>query len=365
MTVRSSTIRRIPRWRLFSTALDRKAWAWVAFVLLLAVAAVDYLTGDELELSMFYLVSICMTTWHRGWKLGTAVALSSVALEVTGDLVMGTGAGSTSSAWGNAALLLVFFGAFVRALHLLKTTHLRLHARVEERAVELSRGLAVQQKLQNALLEASEREQRRIGYDIHDSLCQHFTGAAMASAVLGEKLRAKGLSEAGDAEQVAGIVEDGIGLARSLAHGLAPSDLDGVTLILRLRELAETTALRARIDCSFELQGKIELGSGEVAMHLYRIAQEAVQNALRHGEAKSIRIRLAQCSDGCVLQISDSGLGISLDRVSSTGIGLQIMRHRADQVRGRFEIHPLDPGTRVSVFIPRADAADGDLKREF
>jgi signal transduction histidine kinase len=131
----------------------------------------------------------------------------------------------------------------------------------------------------------------------------------------------------------------------------------------RLRELAETTSLRARVDCSFQLEGRIELRSGQDAVHLYRIAQEAIQNALRHGEAKSIQIRLAQCDGGCVLHISDSGHGFSLDNVSSTGIGLQIMRHRAEQVNGRLEIQNLGPGTRVSVFIPQPDETNRNLEQ--
>src|SRR5271165_1988590 len=112
--------------------------------------------------------------------------------------------------------------------------------------------MAERERLERELLEISEREQRRIGHDLHDSLCQHLTGAALAGQVLEEKLAARRLPEAGDASKVVELVEEGISLSRKLAKGLHPIEMEAEGLMQALEELVATSTELFKVSCRFE-----------------------------------------------------------------------------------------------------------------
>ncbi|MCW5556452.1 MAG: sensor histidine kinase [Verrucomicrobiae bacterium] len=330
----------------------RSRWGWISVGLLLVVAFIDYIAGYELQFSIFYLIPIYLASWFKGWRAGLSIGIASAVFSLVGDIASGARYKIPLVPWWNCVISVVIYSAMVSALHRLRESQRQLEARVAERTSELRREIEERQNLEKALLEVSEREQRRIGHDIHDGLCQHLTSAAIASEVIAEKLRAKGLPEAVDAEQVVEIVEDGIGIARSLARGLAPVELDVLGLSSNLRELCRNTSARTRTACSFELNGDVDPGGVEAVVHLFRIAQEAVNNAIRHSGATEVRIRLTNLENGIGLQIDDNGNGLPPAAKRSSGMGLHIMRHRASLIGARFDIINLQPGTRIAVCIP-------------
>jgi signal transduction histidine kinase len=198
-----------------------------------------------------------------------------------------------------------------------------------------------------AILEISEREQRRIGQDLHDGLGQHLTGIAFMSKTLEQKLLARGLpEEAADAAGLARLVNQAIATTRELSHGLLPVQLAAHGLMSALHHLADDVQSMCHVVCRFECYEPILVDDLGVATHLFRIAQEAVHNAIKHGRAREIVIALsvsnvASEGAGASLTIADDGVGCAATmhgNGESEGMGLRIMRHRAAMIGGTFRI---------------------------
>jgi len=213
-----------------------------------------------------------------------------------------------------------------------------LETQVRQRTVALTDEMAERERLERELLEISEREQRRIGQDLHDGLCQHLTGATLAGQVLEGKLTALQLPEAADATKVVELVEEGINLSRRLAKGLYPVEIEADGLMLALEEYAKTTGELFKVNCRFECDLPVLIHDAATAGHLYRIAQEAVRNAIKHGKAKNILIRLEASEESTVLSIKDDGTGLPELLPKNRGMGLRIMAHRSAMIGGRFNV---------------------------
>jgi signal transduction histidine kinase len=242
----------------------------------------------------------------------------------------------------------------------LRSLHRGLEARVRERTAALVREIAERQRLEEEILKVSEREQRRIGHELHDSLCQHLTGTALAGQVLGERLAAKSLPEAADAGKVVELVEEGITLARNLARGLYPVEMEAEGLMAAFQDLADNITKGARVRCVFEHDAPVLIHDDAAATHLYRIAQEAVRNALQHGKPKRIGITLSERNGLLTLTVEDDGVGVPETAQKSGGLGIRIMAHRAAMIRGSFAIEPAPTGgTIVTCAIPKAAATSG------
>jgi signal transduction histidine kinase len=226
----------------------------------------------------------------------------------------------------------------------LRSFHQNLEGQVRQRTTALTKEMAERERLERELLEISEREQRRIGQDLHDGLCQHLTGATLAGQVLEEKLAALNLSEATDANKVVEIIEEGINLSRSLAKGLYPVEMEADGLMLALEEFATTSGELFKVSCHFECDSPVLIHDPATAGHLYRIAQEAVGNAIKHGKARKILIRLDVSEESTVLSVMDDGIGLPEPLPENRGLGLRIMAHRSAMIGGVFNVRPAATG---------------------
>jgi PAS domain S-box-containing protein len=201
------------------------------------------------------------------------------------------------------------------------------------------RDITERKRLEKEILEISDREQRRIGQDLHDGLCQQLTGIELMSRVLEQKLASRSKTNSKLAGDIAGHVRDAIGQTRLLARGLSPVTLESEGLMSALQEFAGNTEKIFRIECRFECVRPVLVNDLTVATHLFRIAQEAVSNAIKHGKANEIEIQLQQNSAGSVvLRVSDNGSGMSGETPKEKGMGLQIMRSRAGMIGGNVAI---------------------------
>jgi two-component system CheB/CheR fusion protein len=194
--------------------------------------------------------------------------------------------------------------------------------------VGLVRDLTERKRLEKEILEISEREQRRIGQDLHDGLGQHLAAVELKSRVLERRLEQTSKKEAAQAAEIAAQVREAMVQTRLLSRGLSPVVLESRGLVAALQELASSTEQLFRIKCGFRCPTPVPVKDQAVATHLYRIAQEAVSNALKHGRAGRIDIELGSGSDKLVLAVKDNGIGISKD-AEGRGMGLQTMRYRA------------------------------------
>ncbi len=210
------------------------------------------------------------------------------------------------------------------------------------------------ERLEKEIIEISEREKRRIGQELHDSIGQQFMGVAFMAKVLQQRITDKLPEEAATAAEIVRYVNEAAEQTRDIAKVLHPVDLSAGGLIKALYELAETTEKLFRVSCIFECDETIEIGDTVMAAHLYRITQEAITNAIKHGRAKKIRVRLDCNSDKSVLIVKNDGLDFPKEfEARGTGMGLQIMEDRVDIIGGTFDIHkPDEGGTIVTCEFP-------------
>lgn len=323
----------------------------------LAVGVVDYLTGYEILFSVFYLIAVGIGAWNLGKGFGLFVSVLSVAFWIIGDVSAGAHYSSSFVPIWNALILLIFYAVVVWLLSSLKSFQEDLEDKVRQRTTALTQQIAERSRLQKEILEISEREQRRIGHDLHDSLCQHLTATALAGRVLGEKLAAGSLAEAADADQIVQLIQDGIELARNLAHGIAPVEMEDEGLMAAFEELVSSIEKNSKIHCVFACETPVLIQDATSATHLYRIAQEAVSNAIRHGQPGQILISLTQSAERIKLCVEDDGVGLPENWQKSPGFGTRIMAYRAAMMNASISIEPNPTGgTLVECSLPMAAA---------
>jgi signal transduction histidine kinase len=322
-----------------------------SLVIVAIVGVVDYLTGFELNFFAFYLIPVTLAVWFVGRGFGILVSALCAVVSIAGDLIAGARYSSSLVPVWNTAIALTFFLVVVWILAKLRSLHNELEERVRQRTAALNKEIQDRMQLEEEILSISEREQQRIGHDLHDSLCQHLTGVALAGEVLSEQLAAKSLPEAKALDHIVEMVEGAIDLTRTLARGLHPFDLKGEGFTDALRELAATITEGFKTPCAFECDSPVEIREPGVATHLYRIAQEAITNAVRHSNAKEIVVRLEAGTGGLLLTIRDDGVGMP-PKIPG-GMGLRTMAYRASVIGATFRVErQLARGTRVTCKLP-------------
>jgi two-component system sensor kinase FixL len=211
------------------------------------------------------------------------------------------------------------------------------------------RDITDRRRMEREILEAAAQEQQRIGQDLHDGLCQELTGVSFAMEVLGQKLAARGAPETATIRKVADLVDQSISHARNLAHGLQPVTLDASGLASALQDLAVKTENVFHIPCLFLSEGPVLVYDNVVATHVFRIAQEAIGNAIKHGKAKTLVMDLSAEGGRLRLSITDDGVGLGRATASGKGIGMQTMHYRARVAGGNLEVRPGERGGAVVV----------------
>jgi signal transduction histidine kinase len=198
--------------------------------------------------------------------------------------------------------------------------------------------ISARKLMEKQIAEISDREQRRIGQDLHDSLCQHMVSIGFAAELLRDKLARQGLVEAAQAENIAEMLNEGISQARNLARGLYPVRLEVDGLASALEELAANAQARNNIACTFACDEQVFIRDEVAGNNLYRIAQEAVNNAIKHGRGKNISIGLGAVEDEVTLTIKDDGVGFPDALDAGSGMGLHIMNYRAKMIGAFLDI---------------------------
>jgi PAS domain S-box-containing protein len=224
-------------------------------------------------------------------------------------------------------------------------------------ASKIARDITERKRLQEEILEISEREQRRIGHDLHDGLCQHLAAIELMSEVLEKKLTRQSKSAATQVNEIGKNVREVISQTRALARGLSPVTLESDALVSALHELALNTEKMFNLECQFDCDSEVLIHSHAAAIHLFRLAQEAVSNAVQHGKAKHISIQLKADSHRVYLGVSDNGSGIPVEIPKTKGMGLRIMQFRAEMIGGTLVVQRnASGGTSVICSAPNPAA---------
>ncbi len=218
-----------------------------------------------------------------------------------------------------------------------------------ENAVQfILRDITERKKLEAEILEISEREQRRFGQDLHDGLGQRLTGLEMLSHGLAEDLAKEAPAFARQARRLNRELRATVTEARLISHSLAPVPLSGDGLMRGLRELAASTSRLSGVKCGFACEPPVDVEDTAVATHLYRIAQEAVSNALKHGRAKRLEISLQERAGVLELSVQNDGRPLPA-RPKGRGMGLNVMRYRAETIGASLLVEPAQPkGVKVT-----------------
>lgn len=313
---------------------SRPALTAVCLVLIAVLGYLDYRTGYEQSLLLFYLVPIALATWFWGLSFGLVISFMSVLASVVSDVYAGI---PTVGVWnlGMASAAYMVFTVLLSKLHTLLGD---LEEIVRERTKELRREMAERERLDREIAGVADRERRRLGQDLHDSICQHLTGTALTAQALREKLAARSAVEVPEADKVVRYIEEGIDLSRNLARGLVSPELEPEGLMVALQELAENMTARFHVICAFHAEGIVRVRDSGIATQLYRIAQEAAMNAIKHAEAREVRISLVQDETNVTLAVSDDGVGLPQQLPQRGGLGLRLMSHGAALVGADFQV---------------------------
>jgi signal transduction histidine kinase len=334
--------------------LRRQSLVWLfiqALALTITIGLIDYFTGDEVTVDPFYSIPILFMVWFGNKNLAVVIAGFCALAWWWANAA---GGHAYSSEWfriWDAIVRLMFFCLVVFAGSMFKEQG----DSIRDRLALLERS----QQLEREIINISEREQQRIGRDLHDGVCQYLAAIGFTAAMLNRDLEQESPIRAGKAGEIANLLQDAAKRARDLARGLSPVDRDEGGLESALDELASSTSKLTGISCSFICVGPVHIRDDARAVHLFRIAQEALSNATKHGRAKAVVIALEACNDALSLRVSDDGLGFDPTCSERKGMGLNIMRYRARMLAGRLEIQSNSPaGTMVTCTIPRAASGE-------
>ena len=210
-------------------------------------------------------------------------------------------------------------------------------------------------ELEREVMEIGDRERQRIGQDLHDDLCSHLVGIEVLGEVLNRKLEEECSGQAPCAGRIRSLTSEAIEKTRRLARGLCPVHLVGYGLESALRELCIKVSELFNISCELRCKESVRIHDNTVATHLFYIAQEAVQNTTKHGEAKQVTIELSSDEETISLRITDNGVGIP-DELPAAGMGLRIMSHRAQMIGASFELKRNPEGGTIVECLVRAQA---------
>jgi len=326
-------------------ATSRFALVAVCVVITAGLGYVDYLTGYEQTFLLFYLVPIGLGTWFGGFWLGFTFSALSIVAWVASDVAAGV---PTVGLW-NTGMALGSYAVFTGLLSKLRTLLSELDQRVRDRTAALKREMTERERLDQEIAGVADRERRRLGQNLHDSLGQHLTGTALAAQVLREKLANRSAAEVAEADKVVHYIEEGIDLTRNLARGFFSPELEADGLDVALNGLAANISERFRVPCTFNADGAVHVGDATTATQLYHIAQEAVMNAVKHAGASKIDIELVRNGQKLTLAVSDDGRGFPEKIPEPPGLGLRLMAHGASLIGGKLAItRTLDGGTLVT-----------------
>ena len=308
--------------------------------------AVGQLAGHgRISLMLLPLLALLLVGPRTGWAAlafgATAFALVPLALRPGGlpDRIAAGHALDVPPAYWGLQWILWMIVLLVLMILFTRFQILQRRSMIAERLArrQLEAESADRQRLEAAIVRIGEEERRRLGAELHDGLCQHLTAALLNCSAMENERKADGLPDAA-LTRLRVALSDAIGMAYDVAKGLCPMDVDPDSLLPALERLCRETRERHGIDCRLRADCDLAIRNPELALHLYRIAREAVANAVKHAKGSQISIALELAAGELVLQVTDDGRGAVLGMAPETGLGLSIMKHRAKLIGGTLQV---------------------------
>ncbi|HWY62437.1 MAG TPA: ATP-binding protein [Rhizomicrobium sp.] len=337
--VLDQTLDNLPKWQL-------AAACYGISMLVVIIQLIGHAT-----LTVLYAIPIAILAWYAGAL--PAFLLSIATILVTSVVNYYLGVFPSTMATVLETIRLVFFVFLSHAIPAFRTLQSHLHSVAKDRDVALANEVASRRKLEQEMLDSAERKQRGIGQDMHDGLSQHLIATAMISYAHAQRLSVSRSEEAENAHRIVDLVEQAITLARAISEALHPIEMSGNDLMSALEKFAFTTSELFGIQCRFECLVPVIVDGPSTAEHLFRITQEGVSNAIRHGHATKVDISLQEIDTSILLSVSDNGIGLPDALPDRKGMGLQIMAARSQFIGGQFALsRKVSGGTNLTCLVP-------------
>lgn len=225
-------------------------------------------------------------------------------------------------------------------------------------SVALIRDISERRKLEQDVVNAAEEERIAVARELHDGVGSLLTAIKFRTAAFAKSLDPKGVENAEELGVIVELVQDATTQVRAISRGLHPVGAHPEDLVSALRSLAIRANWGPEFQCELHCDSAVSIQDQTISNHLFRIAQEAVSNALKHSKASKIDITLERTGDAVVLIVADNGEGISLDVSEADGLGLLTMRYRANAINATLTIEPQESGgTCVTCLLPVTDEA--------
>lgn len=322
--------------------LDRRRLLVIsmALILVLVIGCADLATGWELSLFVFYVIPILIAVWQDKKRLAVILAVFCGVVWWIANIRDFPYRSEWSYHWASMGRTFYF------VLVALGGNAFRARQKSDMALIET---LNHTSHLEREILETSELAQQRIGLELHDGLCQQLAAIGFAARSLADDLQSRSQPEAKSAEKIEELLRDCVTQTQGLARGIFPVLSSESGLATALDELCIVTKDLTNINVWFRDEGEVHLEQLDVAMHLYRIAQEALNNALRHSGGSVVIISLRREGENVLLTVADDGTGIPENLRLRSGIGLNTMSYRARAIGATLEIKRRSPlGTLVS-----------------
>ena len=329
----------------------RSRWLGFAGVACIPVVGwVDHITGPAISLALFYVPMVAMAAWFGSRRLGLIAAFASAAAWFTAAIPESAQLSTALICCWNAMTRLLIFSLVAFLVAAVRQQRDQLQTVLEQTKARLELEMAERALAEREIIEAGAREQRRIAYDLHDDLGQHLVGIAFKAKLLGEKLQSTHPQQAEEAASIARLANDAARQTRLTAHKLDGAN-GAIDLITALPKLAAALEENCHVRVSVNTSACSVPVNAQVAVQLYRIAQEAVRNAIEHGRADKVEIYLVSHQEQIVLTVSDNGRGLD-PSVAGQGLGFRTMGSRAHSVGGSCEVESRVRGTTLICRVP-------------
>lgn len=209
-------------------------------------------------------------------------------------------------------------------------------------------------ELERRMQEIGNEERRRIGRDLHDGLGQMLTGIRMVSENLARKLKVNGVPGAAEVQEISDMIKNADEYARTLSRGMVQVDLEKKGLGAALQNLCRQTEKLSGINCTYMETGNVDVENHSMALHIYRIVQESINNVIKHADARNMHVRLSGNVHHLSVTVDDDGRGFETGTGQNDGTGIQIMKYRAGIMGGVLEIvRKSENLTRVRCIVPQ------------
>jgi len=326
---------------------------WLGFAglaCILLVGWLDHKTGPAISFALFYVPPVAMAAWFGGRRVGLIAAFASAAAWFIAGIPETAQLSTPLIYCWNVTTRLLIYSLVALLVAALRQQCDQLQTIIEQKNARLELEMAERALAEREIIEAGAREQRRIAYDLHDDLGQHLVGIAFKAKLLGEKLQSTHPAQAEEASKIARLANDAARQTRLTAHKLDGAN-GAIDLTTALPKLAAAVEENCRVHVSVNTSACSVPVSAQVAVQLYRIAQEAMRNAIEHGRANNVEIYLVSHQEHVVLTVSDDGRGFD-PSVAGQGLGFRTMGSRAHSVGGLCEVESHARGTTLICRVP-------------